>query len=100
MIGKNIKEHRKQKGLSQKELAELIAVTDKAISSWECGRAEPSIQMIERLSIIFGCTKTALIGETAGNEDEALLKAFHEASEERKNDIRFLLRMEAYFKRI
>ena len=36
-IGKFILEIRKQKGLTQKELAEKIGVSDKTISKWECG---------------------------------------------------------------
>jgi len=36
-IGKFILEIRKQKGMTQKELAEQIGVSDKTISKWECG---------------------------------------------------------------
>lgn len=36
-IGKFIAEVRKQVGLTQKELAEKIGVSDKTISKWECG---------------------------------------------------------------
>ena len=36
-IGKVIAEVRKQVGLTQKELAEKIGVSDKTISKWECG---------------------------------------------------------------
>lgn len=35
--GKKIAELRKKKGLTQKELAERLYVTDKAISKWERG---------------------------------------------------------------
>ncbi len=37
IIGKNIKEIRKQHYLTQKELGELLFVTRQAISKWECG---------------------------------------------------------------
>ena len=36
-IGKFILEIRKQRGMTQKELAEKIGVSDKTISKWECG---------------------------------------------------------------
>ena len=36
-IGKFILELRKQKGMTQKELAEKVGVSDKTISKWECG---------------------------------------------------------------
>lgn len=36
-IGAFLAEQRKQKGLTQKELAEQLCVTNKTISKWECG---------------------------------------------------------------
>ena len=36
-IGKFIQSKRKEKGLTQKELAEKLGVTDKAVSKWERG---------------------------------------------------------------
>ena len=39
--GRFIAELRKQKGYTQKELAEKIMVTDKAISRWETGKGLP-----------------------------------------------------------
>ena len=41
--GRFIAELRKQKGYTQKELAEKIMVTDKAISRWETGKGLPRI---------------------------------------------------------
>ena len=38
-IGKFIQEVRKEKGLTQKELADLICVSDKTISKWENGES-------------------------------------------------------------
>lgn len=35
--GKKISGLRKEKGLTQKDLAELLNVTNKAVSKWECG---------------------------------------------------------------
>ena len=35
--GEKISELRKEKGLTQKDLAELLNVTNKAVSKWECG---------------------------------------------------------------
>lgn len=36
-IGKYIAEKRKNLGLTQKELADRVGLTDKAVSKWECG---------------------------------------------------------------
>jgi transcriptional regulator with XRE-family HTH domain len=49
-IGKFIKEKRKEKGLTQNELASKINVTDKAISKWERGLGCPDVSLLEVLS--------------------------------------------------
>ena len=40
-IGKFIAEKRKQKGLTQFQLAEKLSITDRAVSKWETGRSMP-----------------------------------------------------------
>ena len=45
-IGKKISECRKQKGMTQRELAELLNITDKAVSKWERGLNFPDIAVI------------------------------------------------------
>ena len=53
LVGKFISEQRKSKGLTQKELAEQLNVTDKAVSKWETGKGYPDIEILEKLSEIF-----------------------------------------------
>ena len=53
IIGKFIAEQRKQRGYTQKELAERLNVTDKAVSKWETGKGYPDIEILEKLSEIF-----------------------------------------------
>jgi len=48
-IGKFISEMRKQRGMTQKELAEKIGVSDKTISKWECGNSIPDFCYFELL---------------------------------------------------
>lgn len=48
--GKLIAAKRKEKGLTQKELAERLKVTDKAVSKWETGRGMPDVSVLEELS--------------------------------------------------
>lgn len=52
-VGKFIAEQRKKKLLTQKELAQKLNVTDKAVSKWETGKCYPDIEMIEKLSVLF-----------------------------------------------
>ena len=45
--GQLITELRKEKGLTQKQLADALNVTDKAVSKWERGLSFPDISMLE-----------------------------------------------------
>ena len=49
-IGKFIALKRKGKGLTQKELAEKIGVTDRAVSKWERGMGCPDVSLLDELS--------------------------------------------------
>ena len=48
-IGTFIANARKEQGVSQKDLADAIGVTDKAVSKWECGKSMPEISKMETL---------------------------------------------------
>ena len=57
---------RKEKKLTQKDLAEQLGVTDKAVSKWERGLSYPDISLLSKLSIILGVTTNELLhGEKA-----------------------------------
>ena len=55
-IGNFIAEKRKEKGLTQKELAEKIGVTDKAVSKWESGECDPSTSNLIALAKLYRTT--------------------------------------------
>lgn len=48
-IGKFIADMRKSQGMSQKQLADIVGVTDKSVSKWECGKSMPEISKMESL---------------------------------------------------
>ena len=52
--GNLIRSLRIKKGLTQKELAHMICVTDKAVCKWEKGRGCPNITLISQLSKVLG----------------------------------------------
>ena len=53
-FGNFISTLRKRKGLSQYQLGVLVGVSDKAVSKWENGESEPSIDKLIKLSKYFG----------------------------------------------
>lgn len=44
-VGRKIKKLRESKGLTQRELADAIGVTDQAVSNWERGLNEPRLTL-------------------------------------------------------
>ena len=58
--GKLIAELRKEKGLTQKQLAERLHVTDKAVSKWERGLNFPDLMLLDSLSAELGATTSLL----------------------------------------
>ncbi len=60
MIHKTIKELRKKKGWSQKELSEKLNVSESAVSMWERGERTPDIEKSEEIAILFDVSLTYL----------------------------------------
>ena len=52
-IGEIIKELRIERGMTQKQLAELLFTSQDTISLWECGKSFPDILMVVKLTKIF-----------------------------------------------
>lgn len=84
MIGQRIRDLRKQKKMSQSELAKIIGVTQTTITAWETGKAEPSSSAVANLADYFGVTTDYLLGRPEEKKDDsidhtALEKAIDEA---------------------
>lgn len=68
MLGKTIARLRKAKGLTQAKFADLIHVTQGAISQWETGRTSPDVQQMFILADFFGITVEELSSGTFTQE--------------------------------
>ena len=60
-MGEMISALRKEKGLTQKELADMLNITDKAVSKWERDVACPDTMTIPRLAEILGVSVEELM---------------------------------------
>ena len=60
-IGKFIAELRKEKKLTQEQLAEKLGVTQKSVSRWETGRNMPDLSILQVLSAELGITVSELL---------------------------------------
>ncbi|HBC95136.1 MAG TPA: hypothetical protein DCZ10_20150 [Pelotomaculum sp.] len=74
-----ISELRKEKKLTQKELAEQLGVTDKAVSKWERGLSCPDISLLSKLSHVLGVTISELLNgkkaEPSAPDVDAIVEA-------------------------
>lgn len=69
-IGKFIASLRKEKNLTQLQLAEKLNITDRAVSKWECGKSMPDPSIMLELCKILGISvNELLIGEKIKEEE-------------------------------
>ena len=68
--GKKIAELRKEKNMTQKELADKLYVTDKAVSKWERGVNFPDFGLMEKVAEALDTTPTILLGLENSTKEE------------------------------
>jgi len=61
-IGSNIKKLRRERDITQEQLAEYLNISVSAISQWECDKTAPDISMLGPLANIFGVSADAILG--------------------------------------
>ena len=82
-LGNKIQKLRKERKMTQEELAEKLNVTSQAVSKWETDNSYPDITILVKLADIFGCSVDELLGREK-NETKIL-------DEEERKDINKLL---------
>lgn len=60
---------RKEKGLTQRELAEQVGVSDKAVSKWERGQGCPDVSLLGGLSRVLGVNIEQILSGELGSND-------------------------------
>lgn len=74
-MNEQIASFRKQKGLTQEELAHALGVTNQAVSKWESAQCCPDIQLLPAIAALFDVTVDQLIGySTTGNLREVCFR--------------------------
>lgn len=84
-IGSFIAALRKAKGLTQRELAEKLNVSDKAVSRWEREESLPDLSLIPAIAEIFGVTADELLRGERMKEGESLPRAEEKSEKQLKN---------------
>ena len=67
MLSDRIRLARKESALSQIDLATMVGVSDKAISSYEVGRAIPPLDILKKISVVTGKQMSFFFDEDPGN---------------------------------
>ena len=83
---KKLQELRKQKGLTQEELAASLFVSRAAVSKWESGRGYPNIDSLKSIAVFFGITVDELL---SGDELLHVAKEESQQTEKRFCDLLF-----------
>ncbi len=82
---------RKEKGLSQEALGEMLGVSRQAISKWELGTSQPEMSNIEKLCEIFEVSPNVLLGYEEKNSVKAEAETSTFPKERKKKGLAFLL---------
>lgn len=88
---------RKQKGLTQEELANALGVTNQAVSKWESAQCCPDIQLLPSLAKIFDVSVDELLGYTPPSTSEDIVHALRQKIESLSEgeDFAYIFRMAA-----
>jgi len=81
LLFRNIRVARTQAGLSQKELANKLGVSDKTVSAYETGRAIPPTQILSNISLITGISLAQMIGHKEQKGEGAIFDKLEELGE-------------------
>lgn len=85
-FNEKLQELRKQRGLTQEELAQNLYVSRTAISKWESGRGYPSIDSLKAISGFFGVTIDAML---SGDELLTIAEADHKQKKTHSRNLIF-----------
>lgn len=91
-IGKFISALRRANGMTQRELADRLFVSDKTVSRWERDESAPEITLIPVIAELFGVTSDELIrGERACTERTETVEAVERSTQRTEKSIRAIL---------
>ena len=70
-LSENIANLRKEKSITQEQLASALNVTNQAVSKWELGKCYPDIELLPDIADFFGVSIDGLIGKKNIGENNA-----------------------------
>lgn len=100
-IGKFILKCRKEKDITQQELADKLGITDRAVSHWENGRSLPDVSLYKDLCNILGISLEELINGEKDNsnkaKEKAIISVVHEKNRIKNNSKKIIISLITIF---
>lgn len=94
-IGRFIQDKRKEKNLTQLQLAQMLKITDRAVSKWETGRAMPDSAIMLDLCRVLNINVTDLLnGEVINMDNEKIEQTLLEMTKQKEEADKRLLVIE------
>jgi transcriptional regulator with XRE-family HTH domain len=93
-FGSRLRDIRKQKNLSQSELARTLDTNHSVIGKYERDEVKPSIDVVKKLAAMLGTTSAYLLGEAQSDElfkDPEMLRRLQEINSLPQNDKEHIL---------
>ncbi len=94
-IGEKISRYRKQRGMTQKQLADMLFVSEDLVSKWECGSRRPDYGMIKAIADALG-VETGELSDVDGMVLSELERCIPEGIDAGE----FRVRLSAFLRRI
>ena len=85
-IGSTIKKLRRERNMTQEQLAEYLGITANAVSQWECDKTAPDISQLPVLAGLFSTTIDTLLEYDDAAQKEDIERFFRRIREELPND--------------
>lgn len=89
-IGRAISKYRQAVGLTQAQLAEILGISNDAVSRMERGKSVPSVLRLLELSEIFGCEVADLLTESSNRSIDQARKLellFHHLADAERSEL-------------
>lgn len=90
-IGSKISATRKERGLTQRVLAEKLHVSDKTVSKWETGTHFPDIAIMEDLAAALEISVVELLGLENASSEEMITEIASISTEEKNSIVREII---------
>ena len=78
-IGSTIKKLRRERDMTQEQLAECLGIAAASVSQWECGKTSPDISQLPVLAHIFEVTTDHLLGVDVDSKEKEIERIVKEA---------------------